>query len=32
MIIVLPVLLEDARARALPGREAAERNEALCGF
>jgi hypothetical protein len=32
MIIVLPELLEDAWARALPGREAAAQNEVLRAF
>jgi hypothetical protein len=30
--LLLPQLLEDVWAQALPGREAAERNEALCAF
>jgi hypothetical protein len=32
MIVVLPELLEDAWARALPGREAAAENEVLRMF
>jgi hypothetical protein len=32
MIVVLPELLEDAWARALPGREAASQNEVLRAF
>jgi hypothetical protein len=32
LIIVLPTLLEDAWARALPGREAASQNELLRAY
>jgi hypothetical protein len=31
-MIILPELIEAARARALPGREAAAQNEVLCAF